>query len=156
MKRRISILIDFILILVFCTFIFTTIHIMPIIWYVLSLVIGESLFYLPDILLAFVFIILLFYTACVKKQTKISSYICFMVLSISTYLIYLNIKGPYNKMHLFEYFIVSILFFKLFRHYITNLKLYILVIILSALTGLFDESLQFFVLSRDCSLGDLR
>ncbi|NQT95404.1 MAG: VanZ family protein, partial [Candidatus Omnitrophica bacterium] len=29
------------------------------------------------------------------------------------------------------------------------------VIILSALTGLLDESLQFFVLSRDCSLGDL-
>jgi len=156
MKRAISFIRDLIFLLTFCTFLFTSMEIMPAVWGLLAYFSPDALQHLPDILGGFTLFILLLYVICVKKQTRISSYIYFLVLSIAIYVASARIDGPYNKMHLFEYFILSVLSFRIFHYFIYDARLYIIAVSICIVVGICDEFVQMFVASRAFDLLDLR
>ena len=100
-------------------------------------------------------LLLLFYLIFIKRQKRVSSYLCYVALVGSALLLYEVIPDHYEKMHIFEYFIVSILCFRVLHHSFHDIRLYFFSIILSLFIALLDESLQFFTLYRAFSIKDI-
>jgi len=156
MKRKTSFLIDLIIVALFCALIFTSMEVIPAIWGLVAYLAPNLIDYLPDILLGAVFLLLILYVSFIKKEANMLNYIYFVILVAVTFMISTKIKDSYNKMHLFEYFMLSILSFRLFHHYIYDIRLYILALFLSLLVGIADEFTQILVCSRRFDLFDLR
>jgi VanZ family protein len=95
------------------------------------------------------------YTVIVKKQKNFLAYAWFLILAVLFYVAYDEIENPYDKMHLFEYFALSFLFFRLLRHYMFNVWLYPVCAMLTMVVAITDESLQIFTSHRHFSFSDL-
>lgn len=155
MKTRTKVIIDWILLIVFCTFLFLTIELLPKYWGVLEYLLKGNVEYIPAVFIGSILSFLLFYTTFIKKQRELSSYVWFIILTFLLFFVYDYIKDPYDKMHLFEYFILSFLFFKALHHHIFSYRLYFLGAIFSMLIAVIDETTQLFTADRTFSLVDI-
>ena len=155
MRIRPSFILDLILFIMFSFFVFTAMEIMPSIWTVLRLILKEEMRHLTDIFIAIPFIILLFYTIFVKRQKHFLSYVWYIILIVLVYVLYNSIESPYNRMHIFQYFLLSILVFRIMHHFIYDIRLYILGVLIAGCFGIVDETTQYFVPTRVASLADL-
>jgi VanZ family protein len=155
MHNRITILLDWILVIVFLTFIVLTLDIMPDLWSLISIIIGGQIQHMPEVFIGSAVATLLLYAVFIKCQRNPFAYLWFFVLAEAFYIVYSNIKSPYDRMHLYEYFILGFLFFRLLRHYAHTEKLYVLSCVLTMLVAVVDEYLQSFSAYRTPSISDL-
>jgi len=146
---------DWALIIVICGFIFSTLDILPAVWNALRFIIGDGVNFIPVVFIGSVLGFFLFYTLAVKKQKHLQSYIWFGILVVCIYFAYKGIEGPYDKMHLFEYFIMSFVLFRVLHHYIVSTKLYFLGAIFTLVVAVVDETMQGFSPTRVFSFADL-
>ncbi|MFC1807527.1 hypothetical protein ACFL0T_04080, partial [Candidatus Omnitrophota bacterium] len=112
MKAQADVLISWMLLILFCVFIFLSLEVLPSIWGLLEHADFVNADLIPPIFIGGIQIFLLYYTFFVKKQRAVSSYVWFFILNIILSVIYFAIENPYDKMHLFEYFTLSFLFFR--------------------------------------------
>ena len=155
MRIRPSFILDLILFIMFSFFVFTAMEIMPSIWTVLRFILKEEIRHLTDIFIAIPFIILLFYTIFVKRQKHFLSYVWYIILIVLVYVLYNSIESPYNRMHIFQYFLLSILVFRIMHHFIYDIRLYFLGVLIAGCFGIADEITQYFISTRTASLADL-
>lgn len=155
MRIRPSLILDIILFIMFSFFVFTAMEVMPSIWTVLRFILKEDIKHLTDIFIAIPFIILLFYTIFVKRQKHFLSYLWYIILIVLVYVLYNSIESPYNRMHIFQYFLLSILVFRIMHHFIYDARLYFLGILIAGCFGIADETTQYFISTRRASLADL-
>lgn len=155
MKNHIAILLDWILLFIFCTFLFLTVELLPKCWGLLEYLFEEVIGYVPALFIGAILSILLFYTVFIKKQRRLSSYAWFIILAALLLVVYDYIKEPDDKMHLFEYFIMSFLFFKALHHHVFSYRLYFLGAIFTMVIAVVDETMQFFTASRTFNLADI-
>lgn len=155
MKTRNKILFDWIVLFVFCSIIYLTMDMLPTVWNILQSSVGVNVVYIPRIFVGSVLLFLFFYLLIFRKHRVLSSYLWFAGLTVILGVMYGSIGNPYDKMHLFEYFIMSFLFFKALRHHLFTTKLYFLGAIFAMIMALTDETFQFFTAERTFSLGDI-
>jgi hypothetical protein len=156
MRIQLSFILDWILFIAFSAFIFMAMDILPVIWSVLYIVIGDRAIYMPDIFIGIPLVLLLFYTAFIRKQRNIASYIWYIALVIILTQIYYTIDGPYKRMHIFEYFLLSIICFKVLHHYFHDERVFLIGFLMAAFFGVADECLQHFSPARGFSLLDIK
>jgi VanZ family protein len=129
---------------------------LPAVWFLFNLAAGKNIEYFPGIFIAIPLLSLLFYTVFIKRQKNISSYIWYIILTVSMVQAYYMIEGPWNRMHIFLYFLVSILSFRLLHHFFHDKRLYVFSFLLASIIGVMDECLQFFSVHRGFSLLDIK
>jgi len=130
-------------------------EVMPSIWQILKLLLSEDIKYLTDIFIAIPLILLLFYTIFIKRQKRLLSYIWYVILITFVYVLYNAIENPYDRMHIFQYFILSILVFRIMHHFIYDIRLYFFGVLITICFGITDEIAQIFVSTRGASIFDL-
>lgn len=143
------------MLVVFCVFLFSTLHILPVIWEVSAIILEEDVVYIPALFIGSIMFFLLFYTVFLKEQRRLSSYLWYIIITALLSVTYYYIKDPYDKMHLFEYFILSFLFFRALHHHLYSQKLYVLGAVFSMIIAVIDETTQLFVANRTFSLADI-
>lgn len=143
------------MLVVFCVFLFSTLHILPVIWEVSAIILEEDVVYIPALFIGSIMFFLLFYTVFLKEQRRLSSYLWYIIITALLSVTYYYIKDPYDKMHLFEYFILSFLFFRALHHHLYSQKLYVLGAVFSMIIAVIDETAQLYVINRTFSLADI-
>ena len=156
MRPHTTAILDWILFISFIVFLFMATDILPAVWVVLNLIAGKDIEYFPGIFIAVPLFLLLFYLAFIKRQRNTSCYVCYIVLTVIMAHVYYMIDGPYNRMHIFLYFMVSIMSFRLLHNYLHDIRLYIFGFSLAVFFGVIDECLQFFSAHRGFSLSDIK
>jgi VanZ family protein len=156
MKSYILLILDWILFVSFIMFIFMAMDILPAVWYLLGLISGKNIAYFPAIFIGIPLFILLFYVAFIQKQKRISSYIWYIVLVIIITQVYYMIDGPHNRMHIFLYFMLSIISFRFLRNYMHDKRLYLFGFLIATSFGVIDECLQLFSITRGFCFLDIR
>lgn len=155
MSTRTKTIIDWVLLIIFCAFLFSTLHILPVIWEVSAIILEEDVGYIPALFISSIMFFLLFYTIFFKEQRRLSSYVWYIVITGLLSVAYYYIKDPYDKMHLFEYFVLSFLFFRALHNHLYSKKLYVLGAVFSMIIAVIDETAQLFVANRAFSLTDI-
>jgi hypothetical protein len=156
MRLKIAPILDWLLFITFISFVFMAMDTLPAVWSLFNLVAGRNIEYFPGIFIAIPLLLLLFYTAFIKRQKNIGPYIWYIILTVSMVQVYYMIEGPYNRMHIFLYFLASILSFRLFRHFFHDKRLYIFSFLLASTVGVIDECLQFFSAHRGFCFLDIK
>ena len=156
MKPNTTVVLDWMLFISFTVFLYMAVDILPAIWSVLNLITGKNIEYFPGIFIAIPLFLLLFYTVFIRKQQNTYCYVWYIILTVGMVQIYYMIEGPYNRMHIFLYFMVSILFFRMLHHYLHDNRLYFFGFLMAVSFGVFDECLQFFSANRGFSLSDIK
>lgn len=155
MKTRTRAIIDWSLLSIFCVVMFLTLKILPKIWQVSAFLLEEDVSYIPKIFIGSILLLFFLYLVFFKRQRRASSYIWFIILTVSLSFAYGHIEDPYDKMHLFEYFILSFLFFRALHHHIFSQKLYLMGAVFSMIIALLDETTQLFIANRSFSPIDI-
>lgn len=154
-KSYITTILDWTLVLVFCTFLFLSFELMPLIWQLLKFLIGSNVNAIPVLSMGFILGFLLIFTIFIKKQKRFSSYAWFIILVAYTSVVCRYVKSPYDRMHLVEYYMLGLFFYRLLTNYIYNNMIYILSLILTTLIGIVDEVVQLFTAYRSFSVADI-
>ena len=155
MRTRTKVIIDWGLLGFFCLVMFFTSTTLPEVWENLPDLFQGNKEYLPMIFIVSIQLIFLGYLIFVRKQAKVSSYLWYIFFMGLLFFVYKQIPDPYDRMHLFEYFIVTYLFFKALHHHIFSQKLYFMGVIFTLSLALIDEFFQLFTFERTASLADL-
>ena len=144
------------LVLSFCALIFLTRDILPAIWNSFRSFAGDdAAAYIPAVFVGCSMLFLLLYLIFIKKKRRLSNYIWYLAVLAVLSLAYTRIGNPYDKMHLFEYFLLSLFAFRLFHHYFFSYKLYLINAIFTILIAVIDEGSQLFTVYRSFSFADL-
>lgn len=148
-------ILDWILVLVFCTFLFLSFDLMPRIWSLMWFFMGSDVKNLPAFLIIAIFCFLLLYTIFIKRQRYFLSYIWFVILIVYAYIAYNSIGNPYDRMHLIEYYMLGLFLYRLLTNYMYNRNIYILGLLFTIVIGIVDECAQFFTIYRSFSIADI-
>lgn len=144
------------LVVSFCALLFLTQDALPAIWNTVRSLFGDAVvMYIPAAFMGSSMAFLLLYIVFIKKKRNFSNYIWYLIVLTVLYVAYMGIDNPYEKMHLFEYFLLSLFAFRLFHHYIFSYKLYFINAIFTIAIALLDEGSQLFTVHRTFSFADL-
>ena len=155
MRYRSKIITDWAIAVIFFIFIMTML-VVPGVGEVRSVVSNANLLIniLTGVLFGLIFIALLLYLFF-KDKNKTSSYF-WLTGTFLIYFVVLNMTDTaWDRFHLVEYGILSLLLFRALRHSIATKMLYVWSFVIVLIFALLDETLQLFVTNRGFELSDL-
>jgi hypothetical protein len=133
-----------------------TFDVMPGMWSVWRLYLGELIDYVPLAFISGVQLLMLFYIIVVSKKNRYSSYIWYLILTAVLCISYTWLKDPYEKMRIFEYFLLSLIFFKVFHYQIEGRRVYVISAFATIAVAVIDEYLHYLIVYEPLSLPYIR